>query len=147
MSKISIRKPQPLPPCAFDPAQRHSRIQFLHPGYNNGDNVLLELPCVDSTDSGWGVHYLTALTACQTLAGNAWNGYLALDTQGQQHVGTDLSWDTALTKPQYWFVVRDRPEYAVVPNFQEWRFPPDLPAAWPSPVGLASSDDVATLFI
>lgn len=88
MSTICIRKPQPLPPVAFQPAQRHSRIQFLHPGYSHGNNVLLELPCVDKAPaSGWGVHYLTALTACQILAGNAWNGYLALDAKDSSTSG------------------------------------------------------------
>ena len=48
----------------------------LHPDYRPGENQLIRLP---ANDDG-GIHYDTALVACQILANNRWDGYLARKT-------------------------------------------------------------------
>ena len=63
-------------------------IEFLHPGYPD-PNILFPLPRVDSQDGTngttiFGIFHHTALLACQIVAGNAFDGYLTLDQEGQQ---------------------------------------------------------------
>lgn len=74
------------------------------------------------------MHFLTALTACQIIANNAFDGYLVAEKpEGPRIVAED---DSILTHGQYFFVVPDRPQYPIVPSFQEWQFPKTLPQAW-----------------
>ncbi|KAL7624887.1 hypothetical protein AAE478_004101 [Parahypoxylon ruwenzoriense] len=113
-------------------------IRFLHPGYPGYPaplNVLLRLPRVDRTSTGtFGVHYRTALIACQIIGNNAFDtGRLALDDKGQRLVHG--SPDGILEESVYYFFVDDYPsQYAVVPSFQDWEFPHDrIPDSWPKP--------------
>jgi len=107
-------------------------ITFMHPGYTPPQD-LFSLPKVDSTAMGkFGVHFGTAIVACQIIANNAFdNGYLTLDIEGQQQVS--LPYDNVLTESQYYLHVRSRPgRYPVVPSFEDWEFPHDrIPASWP----------------
>ena len=97
----------PLPPTEL-----YSRdpIQILHPGYPI-PNGLLSLPRVDrvvGTAATFGVHYGTALLACQIIAGNTFGtGRLTLDQAGQQPV--QLLFNDVLTKEVYYFMVDDGP--------------------------------------
>ena len=92
---------------------RQSRIRFLHPGYTDNDNVLLELPRVDlgPANAGGtriaGVHHGTALVACQIIDNNAFGGRLAEDAGGKQQVDAPL--DNILVKDVYYFFVGDGP--------------------------------------
>lgn len=68
---------------------RQARIRFLHPGYPDDQNTLLDLPRVDPGPSNVGgtrmadVHHSTALVACQITANHAFDGRLAQDAGGQ----------------------------------------------------------------
>ena len=108
--------PQPFTaPTPLNTLQEHGSIRFLHPGYPAPTNLLLILPRVDplalaseTTTTTFGVHYLTALVACQIIANNAFaNGRLTLDPAGQQLV--DLPRDGILTEDLYYFIVGDSP--------------------------------------
>jgi hypothetical protein len=81
------------------------QIRFYHPGYLRPLNLLFCLPRVDynTTEGAFGVHYLTALTACQIVANNAFEkGYLARDERGKDRVSDD---ETILLQRDYWFFV------------------------------------------
>ena len=81
------------------------QIRFYHPGYLKPLNLLFCLPRVDfnTTEGVFGVHYLTALTACQIVANNAFEkGYLARDERGKDRVSDD---ETILLQRDYWFFV------------------------------------------
>lgn len=112
------------------PPPRQGGISFRHPGYRDLSDVLFELPRLDTspqTETA-GVHYGTALLACQIIANNSFNGYLATDRDGQQRVSMTL--DGVLLEDNYWFIVPvsgDSAEsvYPVVSRFEEWRFPHD----------------------
>ncbi|KAF5004000.1 hypothetical protein FDECE_9500 [Fusarium decemcellulare] len=118
---------------------------------------MLVLPCLDAVDQGdeadddqasvnpaskssqpssYGVHYETVLVACQIITGNSFdNAYLSYDRPGNDRVGMNL--DGILTKSDYYLHVvqdvgGDSKSYAVTPNFQQWRFPDQLPDNWRS---------------
>ncbi|CAN8106466.1 unnamed protein product [Discula destructiva] len=110
------------------PPPRQSGISFRHPGYRDLSDVLFELPRLDTSPQTEraGVHYGTALLACQIVANNSFHGYLATDRDGQQRVSLTL--DGVLLEDNYWFIVPvtgDSAEsvYPVVSRFEEWRFP------------------------
>jgi hypothetical protein len=112
-------------------------IAFRHPAYADPDDILFKLPRLDQTGCGpatlAGVHYHTALRACQIVANNAFHGYLATDRDGQDAVAVPQ--DGILSEDDYWFIVerRDgddeveqrqgRDVYPVVPSFEDWQFP------------------------
>jgi hypothetical protein len=94
---------------SFPPTELLSRdaIRFLHPGYSV-ENTLLSLPRVDRVENTttFGVHYRTALLACQIIADNAFDtGYLTLDKEGQRPVNLPL--DDILTEEEYYLIVGD----------------------------------------
>lgn len=97
------------PPPA-SPTYLHSwdNICFLHPGYVDGANRLLSFPRVDLTRQGssqYGVHHRTALVACQIIGGNAFSGYLALDSKGEKKAHHDTDLDGILMEKEYYFIV------------------------------------------
>lgn len=76
-------------------------IAFFHPFYNK---LIFNLPCVDRIESQDGVHYGTALVACQIIANNSFdNSFLAKDLEGTQRVTGDH--DQILTEERYYFFV------------------------------------------
>ena len=97
----------PLPPTELSSREP---IRILHPGYPI-PNTLLSLPRVDRAAgivTTFGVHYGTALLACQIIAGNAFDtGRVTLDQAGQQPV--NLRSDDVLTERVYYFMVGDGP--------------------------------------
>ncbi|EEU38240.1 uncharacterized protein NECHADRAFT_66931 [Fusarium vanettenii 77-13-4] len=112
----------------------YDQIRFYHPGYLKPLNLLFCLPRVDysAEDNAYGVHYRTALTACQIVANNAFEkGKLARDDKGQDIVADD---EKVLLDRDYWFFIEDDERYAVVPSFNDWQFPHDkLPDWWIAP--------------
>ncbi|KAI0471422.1 hypothetical protein F4859DRAFT_485618 [Xylaria cf. heliscus] len=113
-------------------------IKFHHPGYSPPHDILFILPRLDrSPTSVQGVHYGTALTACQIIAGNAFDGHLATDRGGHGRVDSRLGFDHLLTKSDYWFFVPSTPSnpnpYPIVPSFQDWAFPHQRRLRWPQP--------------
>ena len=98
------------------PPPRHSgvrltnqdKIAFLHPGYSAPRNQLFSLPRVDAVDDDagrkCGVHHLTALTACQVVANNAFGqGRLCTDAEGLRFAAEPM--DGVLTASHYYFVI------------------------------------------
>jgi hypothetical protein len=87
-------------------------IEFIHPGYPSvplSASILFKLPRVDSAGSEavTGVHHGMALTACQIIANNSFEGYLATDKDGEERV--DLPLDGLLTREFYFFFVDNGP--------------------------------------
>lgn len=87
-------------------------ILFLHPGYDDPQNILFRLSRVDvarasGTNSAatFGVHHATALAACQIIANNAWAGFLSLDKDGTRPADQQTSHHGILTQDAYYFVV------------------------------------------
>jgi hypothetical protein len=103
-SNIELRSPQA--PSSI--MSTRGSINFMHPGYTPPQD-LFSLPKVDSTAMGkFGVHFGTAIIACQIIANNAFDtAYLALDIEGQQRVS--LPFDNVLTESWYYLHVSDRP--------------------------------------
>jgi len=111
--KSKAFRESPLPPTEL---KSHGEIRFLHPGYPAPTNTLLYLPRVDPTSTDtFGVHYGTALIACQIIANNAFDGRLALDEKCQQLV--DASLDSVLTADVYYFFVGDDPSMCISFSF------------------------------
>ncbi|KUI66624.1 hypothetical protein VM1G_02541 [Cytospora mali] len=120
------------PPLRAALPQIDAFVAFRHPGYAAPLNMLFNLPRVERAGARdqWGVHYATALTACQIIANNSLDGYLAECADGQGRLDEASDPDTILLKSEYFFIVPSKPIYAVVPSFQEWRFPDILPRVW-----------------
>ncbi|KAI8947199.1 hypothetical protein F4801DRAFT_520271 [Xylaria longipes] len=108
---IKILEPFSHPPTAEPDGNSKREIEFLHPGYGYPHNILFILPRLNYSPFCRGVHYGTALTACQIIANNAFDGYLAIDREGRERVNPDpvLNFDFLLTKPYYWFFVDSAP--------------------------------------
>ncbi|KUI71187.1 hypothetical protein VM1G_06835 [Cytospora mali] len=100
-------------------------ISFRHPGYDDPEDILLTLPRLDSSPQSGaaaGVHYGTALLACQIIANNAFNGHLTTGRDGNNRVSIAL--DGILLDDDYWFVVDgEAGVYPVMPRFEDWQFP------------------------
>ncbi|KAH8748665.1 hypothetical protein F5883DRAFT_528645 [Diaporthe sp. PMI_573] len=120
---VRLKSPAAFPPCIPEP----TKIEFLHPHYS-GPDALFRLPRLDSTSLvPSGVHYRTALLACQIVANNALHGYLATDRDGEARVTVNHD-DGLLTRDKYWFIAdanNPRDDYPVVPRFEDWLFPLD----------------------
>ncbi|KAG5753483.1 hypothetical protein H9Q70_003883 [Fusarium xylarioides] len=98
-------------------------VWFLHPGYPDGDNTLLTLPCLDSG----GIHHETARIACAIYANCRWDGYLSSSKDGP---ALSAQPDDVLPFGQYYFIIKDEPQYPVVPSFEHFVCPADLPDAY-----------------
>ncbi|KAH8156016.1 hypothetical protein CIB48_g12231 [Xylaria polymorpha] len=64
-------------------------------------HVVQPPPLDRSSTSPDGVHYDTALTACQIVANNVFHGYLATVREGSERVDPDLNHNHLLTKSDY----------------------------------------------
>ncbi|KAI0399512.1 hypothetical protein F4802DRAFT_589078 [Xylaria palmicola] len=126
-------------------------VSFLHPTETAPYNVIFQLPCLDSAapshegeqqqqQQHLGLHHETALLACQIVANNVFDGYLSLDAQGDNPVPRRT---VLLTTSEYYFIVPDDPSYAIVPAFQDWKFPHGrIPDSFPSPKDCQRHDEV-----
>lgn len=97
------------------PAPRPRETYFYHPGYKRPYDTLFRLPRLDTTYTPLsasasisssasiikGIHFHTALLACQVVANNAFDGYLSTDQNGLKRV--ILKPDELLTGDSYWF--------------------------------------------
>lgn len=96
------REPYPDPAYPGNPATAPTRkIKFLHPGYKDEANILLQF---DAYDAESGIHYHTAHTACAIVANNRWDGYFSTDIDGRQRVEPS-SMDDSLQDDAYYFQV------------------------------------------
>ncbi|KAN0068101.1 hypothetical protein V8E54_013671 [Elaphomyces granulatus] len=111
-------------------------VSFYHPYHSI---ALFHFSRTDKKGDEYGVHFLMALTACQILADNAFDGFLTTDQAGEKRV--DLKPDQILCDMIYYFHVgKDEDgkmiDYAVVPSFSSWTFPSQLPKAWNLPLNI-----------
>ncbi|KAI0418970.1 hypothetical protein F5X98DRAFT_97112 [Xylaria grammica] len=124
-----------LPPPRRSSSEFQRNISFRHPAYPDTANALLSLSAVDPPG---GIHYDVAIVACGIVAGNRWHhAWFALRRDDDQYQPVDRPDDNILPwpphdQPYYFFVGPDPEErYAVVPSFENWRFPHnDLPTPW-----------------
>ena len=113
-------------------------VTFLHPGYEDGYNVLLSLPCFDAG----GIHFGTARIACAILANCRWDGYLSHSRNGRDLAGS-YEVDDILPPGRYYFCIHGQAQYPIVPSFEHFVCPSVLPKAFEdAPIDLAS-DEVA----
>ncbi|TGJ88225.1 hypothetical protein E0Z10_g544 [Xylaria hypoxylon] len=104
-------------------------VSFLHPTESARYNVIFKLPCLDSP-----------APTCQIVANNAFDGYLSLNTQGDNPVPRST---VILTAAEYYFIVPGDPSYAIVPAFQDWEFPHGrIPDSFPSPEVSQQHDEI-----
>ncbi|RFU75046.1 hnh endonuclease domain-containing, partial [Trichoderma arundinaceum] len=136
-------------------------VTFLHPGYPDGQNVLLILPAVDRG----GIHHGTALSACAILANCNWDGFLSTTRYGRP---IKDSMSDVLKSQQYYFCIRNGyiflfsllldgmlvliklvdDQYPVIPSFAHFSCPTTLPFLWDHimapAINPATTDDVVT---
>lgn len=110
-------------------------VFFLHPGYPDNHNILLTQPGFDSG----GIHHDTAHTACAIFANCRWDGFLSVSRGGPKLAAGP---DDVLPPGRYYFGI-DGEQYPVVPTFDHFLCPADLPASYTSASVLSSpADDV-----
>ena len=115
-----------------------SKIRIRHPGYDDSNNVLLELYAYDHPNGG--IHYETACISCGILAGNRWDGILTLHSEYRGEsppsngilIGEDcyfhlLDWQAQEADHDKQAARR----YPITCRLEEWIFPHgDLPQIW-----------------
>ncbi|RSL78792.1 hypothetical protein CEP52_017601, partial [Fusarium oligoseptatum] len=128
-----LRDPIDEPRLIFGCTNAHKPgfIDFVHPGYDGGDDKSHVLLSLRALDDG-GIDYATAHTACGILAANRWDGFFSRDRYGTQKV--ERSEDGVLRDNRYFYHVppasTDEP-YPVLTRFNDWRFPHNaLPPLW-----------------
>ena len=127
--EITVQNESKVPTRASIPGTQPV-ITFRQTGPNS-PNKLLDLPRVERCSDGkWGVHYGTALTACQIIAMNTFHGHLSTSATPSEETRVRGSLDQVLFENEYYFIVPGIEQYYVVPAFEEWRFPDNIPEHW-----------------
>jgi len=124
---IQVRAPTQSP---LAPPHRELYILFLHPGYDDSNNVLFKLHAPDTDEDGRpGLFAQFAVDACAIVAGDyAGQGWLSLLRDGSAPIDPA----STLRERSYYFHLdaADSP-YAIVPNFRQWSYPHNrLPLHW-----------------
>lgn len=102
-------------------------IVIKHPGYQEGQNVLMLFRDFDRVGKREGLHHGTVLTACQIVSGRH-HGFF---TQEKGGAPIQLGFDDVLLGGKYYYTVPDDDCYAIFPSFEHWPFPHDsLPSTW-----------------
>ncbi|KAG4429627.1 hypothetical protein IFR05_014888 [Cadophora sp. M221] len=119
---------------------RTHRINFCHPAYPPGDEILFTLSAFDHPEGG--IHHGFALSVCAIVADNCEGGFLSLTREGGPiEAGLD---DVLPTGHDYFYHVPypndaenhdDRNptkpyKWPAVTNFQDWKFPHRMPEVW-----------------
>lgn len=123
---VTIRAP--LEADVGTPATRSPRVvEFLHPAYPDGANLLLGLYALDDG----GIDYDTAHAACCIIANNSWGlGFLAERRPAADGRVTyePVPRDQILSAASYYFCVGTDPGFAfpIVTQFDDWEFPHDM---------------------
>ncbi|KAM0809738.1 putative HNH nuclease domain-containing protein [Seiridium cardinale] len=127
--RLAVELQDPVAPSPSIHSIPGNDVSFCHPDYQHPHDILFRLPRLDrystAASSGAslgttpaartvnanatsrGVHFATALLACQIVANNAFDGYLATDSQGRERVIPD-SPDYVLVESKYWFFSSQR---------------------------------------
>ena len=109
-------------------------VSFYHP---TNKQIFLSLPknnVLPSTESDFGVHHETALTACQIIACNE-PGFLSTSTnRSDVNAQTSPEHHPFLTSTRYYYHLLTQPDdtnYRICVDFTFWSFPHDrLPPSW-----------------
>ncbi|OAQ58068.1 HNH endonuclease domain-containing protein [Pochonia chlamydosporia 170] len=126
------------PRTPFRSIRESHQTFFLHPGYPEKHNILLILPALDSG----GIHHETARIACAILANSRWDGFLSLTKDGPK---LEEPRDAVLPSRRYYFRIEGDDRYPVVPSFDNFPCPLELPDSWCedlAPIEQSSVDDV-----
>ena len=78
------------------------KITFLHPGYPEDSNILLQFSAFDANN---GIHYQTALDACAIVASNRWDGFFSTDREAQHRIRPEDLLGKSLDQDEYYFHV------------------------------------------
>jgi len=118
-----VQRPEP-------PLREQLHILFLHPSYDDNNNVLFKLHAPDTDQNGQpGLFAQFAIDACAVIAGDcAGRGWLSLSRDGSDPVEAT----STLCKDSYYFHLSDVDSpYAIVPSFRQWSYPHGrLPPHW-----------------
>ncbi|OAA34635.1 hypothetical protein NOR_08393 [Metarhizium rileyi] len=126
------------PRTPFRPTRESRQTFFLHPGYPDNHNILIILPALDSC----GIHHETARIACAILANSRWDGFLSLTKDCRK---LEEPPDAVLRSRRYYFHIEGDDRYPIVPSFDNFPCPLELPDSWCeklAPIEQSSVDDV-----
>lgn len=84
----------------FAATRQQKNVFFYHPGYQDGHNLLLNLPALDAG----GIHHETARIACAILAACRFDGYLSMSQNGPKIPDRP---DDILQHKKYYFCIED----------------------------------------
>ncbi|RYC79448.1 hypothetical protein BFJ63_vAg17672 [Fusarium oxysporum f. sp. narcissi] len=114
----------------FAATRQQKNVFFYHPGYQDGHNLLLNLPALDAG----GIHHETARIACAILAACRFDGYFSTSKNGPKISDRP---DDILQDKKYYFCIEDDIKYPIVPSFDNFQCPDELPESWlddPAPI-------------
>lgn len=84
----------------FAATRQQKNVFFYHPGYQDGHNLLLNLPALDAG----GIHHETARIACAILAACRFDGYFSMSKNGSKIPDRP---DDILRDTKYYFCIED----------------------------------------
>ncbi|KAF4490457.1 HNH endonuclease domain containing protein, partial [Fusarium agapanthi] len=107
----------------FTATRQQQNVFFYHPGYQDGHDLLLSLPALDAG----GIHHETARIACAILAACRFDGYFSTSKNGPKIPDRP---DDILQNKKYYFCIEDGIKYPIVPSFDNFQCPRELPESW-----------------
>ncbi|RKL20547.1 hypothetical protein BFJ72_g15020 [Fusarium proliferatum] len=107
----------------FAATRQQKNVFFYHPGYQDGHNLLLNLPALNAA----GIHHETARIACAIVAACNFDGYFSTSKNGPKIPDGP---DDILQDKKYYFCIEDDIEYPIVPSFDNFQCPHELPESW-----------------
>ena len=129
-ARMAIRQRPQIHVAPHGPPSQPTWVQFWHPANNL---AFLRLPVFDCCPPTFGVHYGTAITACQILACNE-KGYLSTSRDGHAHGRINADLDSIISPGKYYYHLSSPKSEALYPiccDFSCWKFPHEkLPSAW-----------------
>ena len=113
------------------PPSEPTFVRFYHPANNRR---FLTLPAYDCCPPNFGIHYGTAITACQILACNE-NGYLSTSRNRDADGRVTLELDCILPSGGKYYYHLNSPKsealYPICYDFSLWEFPHEsFPSSW-----------------
>ena len=108
-------------------SQAVSFVSFLHPA---NSLPFLDFPAYDYCPPNGGIHYGTAIAACEILACN----YLSASRNRNDNGRVNVDWDTIIPSGDYYYHLEMEtpgPLYPICQDFSCWEFPhKNLPSSW-----------------
>lgn len=129
-ARMAIRQRPQIHVAPHGPPSHSTWVQFRHPANNL---TFLRLPTFDWRPPIFGIHYGTAITACQILACNE-DGYLSTSRHRHARGRINVDLDSVIPPGTYYYhISSQKPEalYPICCDFPLWKFPHgQLPPAW-----------------